>query len=409
MLAQRLFRSCAAPARALCTAGAGGLARRITTSGSALGSRVQPSTMLSVSSGSASSPLLLLSRGHRSSVVRAVIGSSAASVPRRVAPIATRRLLCTPAGGAQERAAAGVSLLKQFASWANQNRSVVGVLVAACCVMYGFYRGSIYIMHFFFNVSDKQIFNIGFVVGILATLMVTGAGVFTQRYLTVNTSQVYRAALARLRANSEVETKLGEFWRSSGFRGYKIESLKEAVQGSERRARTSFLEAPSRRVQMVFMVQGIERSGMISCQAYKRSGDYVFDMIALDLLPTASGKPSEVKEHIPEQLLLRQNLNAQPQPQPARALLARALAGARALTHRSHVLTLLCALTMSCHLTCTRAAAHLPRGKPGPDPLHRARADTRRDARQRPRGGEDGELLVWRVAVRVHARPERDV
>jgi len=104
---------------------------------------------------------------------------------------------------------------------------------------------------------------------------------------------LYRAALARLRANSEVETKLGEFWRSSGFRGYKIESLKEAVQGSERRARTSFLEAPSRRVQMVFMVQGIERSGMISCQAYKRSGDYVFDMIALDLLPTASGKPSE--------------------------------------------------------------------------------------------------------------------
>ena len=186
MLAQRLFRSCAAPARALCTAGAGGLARRITTSGSALGSRVQPSTMLSVSSGSASSPLLLLSRGHRSSVVRAVIGSSAASVPRRVAPIATRRLLCTPAGGAQERAAAGVSLLKQFASWANQNRSVVGVLVAACCVMYGFYRGSIRLMKFFFNVTDKQIFEIGFLVGLLTAVVVIVSGVLTHRHLNLH-------------------------------------------------------------------------------------------------------------------------------------------------------------------------------------------------------------------------------
>jgi len=182
--------------------------------------------------------------------------------------------------------------LKQFAAWANQNRTVVGVLVTATCIMYGFYRGSVYIMHFFFNVSDKQIFEIGFAGGILTALLVVGSGVYAQRYLTVNTSQVYRAAQARLRTHPLVEEKLGEFWRSSGFRGYKIESLKDAVQGSDRRARSTYLEAPSRRVQMIFMVHGIERSGMISCMAHKRSGTYHFDMLALDLLP-AAGKPSE--------------------------------------------------------------------------------------------------------------------
>ena len=66
------------------------------------------------------------------------------------------------------------------------------------------------------------------------------------------------------------------------------------MQGSERRARTSYLEAPSRRVQMIFMVKGIERTGMVSLQAHKRGGDYNFDMLALDLLPSSDGKkPSQ--------------------------------------------------------------------------------------------------------------------
>ena len=43
--------------------------------------------------------------------------------------------------------------------------------------MYGFYRGSVRIMRFFFNVSDKQIFNIGFVGGMVAAAFIVGAGV----------------------------------------------------------------------------------------------------------------------------------------------------------------------------------------------------------------------------------------
>ena len=185
-----------------------------------------------------------------------------------------------------------MSLLRQAAGWANQNRTVVGVLAGAVAVMYGFYRASMWIMHFFFNVSDREIFNIGFVVGLLAAVVVAAGAVYVQRRFTVDADQVYRAALAQLRKHEKAHSVLGEFWRSSGFRGYKVESLKDAVQGSERRQRSSYLEAPSRRIQMLFMVKGVERSGWVSCQAHKRGGEYIFELLSLDVGPSG-GKPPE--------------------------------------------------------------------------------------------------------------------
>lgn len=149
--------------------------------------------------------------------------------------------------------------------------------------MYGFYRSSVRMMKFFFNVSDKQIFTIGFVGGIVAALFIIAAGLWTNRRLSTSVDDVYAAALRELRKHESVEKALGGAWRPSGFRGYKMESLKDAVQGSERRQRSSFLEAPSRRVQMIFMVKGIERNGMVSLEAFKREGEYSFSMLSLDL------------------------------------------------------------------------------------------------------------------------------
>ena len=59
-----------------------------------------------------------------------------------------------------------------------------------------------------------------------------------------------------------VAKAMGGVWHPGTFRGYALESLSEAVSGSERRARSSFFEAPSRRIQMIFMVKGIGRNGM---------------------------------------------------------------------------------------------------------------------------------------------------
>ena len=56
--------------------------------------------------------------------------------------------------------------------------------------MYGFYRGSIRLMKFFFNVSDKQIFEIGFLVGLLTAAVVIVSGVLTHRHLNLHIDEV---------------------------------------------------------------------------------------------------------------------------------------------------------------------------------------------------------------------------
>ena len=67
---------------------------------------------------------------------------------------------------------------------------------------------------------------------------------------------MYRVALRELRKSESVEKALGGVWRPANFRGYSVESLKDAVHGSDRRARKTFFEAPSRRIQMIFMLKG---------------------------------------------------------------------------------------------------------------------------------------------------------
>ena len=68
--------------------------------------------------------------------------------------------------------------------------------------------------------------------------------------------------------------------------------LQDAMRGTERRARSSFLEAPSRRVQMIFVVKGSARDGMVSLEAHKRGGEYKFEMLSVDMGQSA-GMPAE--------------------------------------------------------------------------------------------------------------------
>lgn len=71
--------------------------------------------------------------------------------------------------------------------------------------MYGFYRGSIRLMKFFFNVSDKQIFEIGFLVGLLTAAVVIVSGVLTHRHLNLHIDEV-RLRPARLTAYPRAPT-----------------------------------------------------------------------------------------------------------------------------------------------------------------------------------------------------------
>ena len=115
--------------------------------------------------------------------------SGASLQPWRLAGGSARaRMLCTPAQPAA--AETGPTMLKRALDWAGENRTVVGVLFGAALVMYGFYRGSVRLMRFFFNVSDKQIFEIGFLVGIITAVGIIGAGVATHRHLSLHIDDV---------------------------------------------------------------------------------------------------------------------------------------------------------------------------------------------------------------------------
>jgi len=170
-----------------------------------------------------------------------------------------------------------------------QNRTTVAVVAGMTLVMYGFYRASIRVMRFFLHVPPQQIFTAGFIGGILAGLGIAAAVFIVRRRLTFHVDDIYGAALSELRKFPKVDEALGGAWHQGGFRGYTVESFQEAAIGSERRARSSFFEAPSRRVQMIFMVRGLERDGMVSLEAYKRGGEYIFDMLSLDVGPNADG------------------------------------------------------------------------------------------------------------------------
>jgi len=207
-----------------------------------------------------------------------------APVLRPPLAVRTSRLLCTSSGPSSGSSLSGTATLVQQAyMWARQNTTLIGVLFGSTLVMYGFYRFSMRVMKFFFNVSDKQIFEGGFFLGILSTLVIIGAGVYASRVLTFHVDDVYRAALRELRKHESVEKALGGVWHPGSFRGYAVESISEAMAGSERRARSSFFEAPSRRIQMIFTVKGMGKDGMVSLEAFKRSGAYQFEMLSVDI------------------------------------------------------------------------------------------------------------------------------
>jgi len=235
----------------------------------------QQSRAFSASCGSFTRSVLI---GQRSG---AAAPSAAKSFSLRRPP----RLLCTgpgPSSSAEGTLGAASTAL----AWARQNTTVVGVIFVAAMVMYGFYRFSVRVMKFFFNVSDKEIFTGGFVLGMIAMAAIIGTGMYANRFLSMHTDEIYRAAMRELRKHESVDKAMGGVWHPTGFQGFALESMAEAIQGSERRVRSSFFESPARRVQMIFTVKGIGRNGMVSLEAYKRSGEIHYEMLSLDVQET---------------------------------------------------------------------------------------------------------------------------
>lgn len=202
----------------------------------------------------------------------------------------TRRSLSTSSG--LER----VQIVRQAFAWALENRVVMMVVTGAIVVMYGFYRMSYRVMSFLINVPPHQIFHAGVVSGLIIAAFAGGGFVFLRRRLMTRVEDVYAAALKELRQNEQVTSALGGMWRPGAFQGFAMESFEDALKGSERRSRASYLEIPAQRVQMIFQLKGLDYQGIVSLEAYKRSGEYIFEMLALDVL--ADGALPDDERHL---------------------------------------------------------------------------------------------------------------
>jgi hypothetical protein len=143
------------------------------------------------------------------------------------------------------------------------------------------------------NVFPRPLFNAVHDLNPPPSILLQALAVFGLRsgrmYFRVRIDDVFDAANKAMRtepARSAVKKALGEFWRPGKFRGYALEPLGDATLGSERRARSSYFEIPSQRVQMIFEVKGLDHRGIVSLEAFKRRGEYQFEMLSLDVPAT---------------------------------------------------------------------------------------------------------------------------
>jgi hypothetical protein len=193
---------------------------------------------------------------------------------------------------------------------ANEHRFVLITIAGALIGMYGFYRVTVKVMGFLLHVSDATIFNIGFATGLVAAAAVVAAAVVTHRYTALSVDGLKHAALVAAQEDIRVAQRLGHqfFEAHPTFRAYTFESLRDAIFGSERRARSSFYQLPARRCRLMFQVQGSIHDGVLAVEGFKRVGLYEIEAMALYVTDTGElvhlrGEPQRAMHALFEDVL----------------------------------------------------------------------------------------------------------
>lgn len=223
----------------------------------------------------------------------AISSTSAGAFPRRLFPaacVASKRALSSGSDG--ERSPLQPPSLGQraadLARAANENRLVIITIGTATCAMYGFYRVLMSVTGFLLNVTDATVFNFGFGTGLLAAGAIGAAGVATHRYTALSVEGLRNAAFELMSNDPRVASKLGHKVREAQppFRATVFESMRDALLGSERRARSSYLEMPARRCQLMFQVTGNVHDAMVSVEGFKRNGKYTVEAMTIFVTDT---------------------------------------------------------------------------------------------------------------------------
>eukprot|EP00884_Botryococcus_braunii_P014833 jgi/Botrbrau1/23350/Bobra.0051s0009.1 len=105
---------------------------------------------------------------------------------------------------------------------------------------------------------------------------------YFKRQYTISPDSVYRGALVLLNTNPGILEVMGAPVTGSPLRAYVMTGGGIRMKGLLPRWR-------SRRIQMIFPLTGAERRGLVSLEAKKRKGKYVYKLLAVDV-PAAGGQ-----------------------------------------------------------------------------------------------------------------------
>ena len=176
------------------------------------------------------------------------------------------------------RKAASQSTAKRLESWwASNHRKVyvAGGLVASVIV----WRSMFYVASSFLSLSES-VAEAGFLALALGLVLAVGTFVTWRRRLDPET--VYRRAWAQLTANEAVFRALGAPLVHTETRAFVLSGGGLKIKNWRPRLR-------SRRCHLLFPMSGPQGRAIVSAEAKREKGKYVFKLLAIDVAPPAQG------------------------------------------------------------------------------------------------------------------------
>ncbi|EIE27339.1 hypothetical protein COCSUDRAFT_55352 [Coccomyxa subellipsoidea C-169] len=238
------------------------------------------------SSGSQSSPP---ARGPGSTLVNAgstktVMGTvqqsvkGAGAAAYKLLPGSAKQLVQSASKpGAMQR----VLSLQLEAFWQRHGNKVIGA--GAVFALYMLWRSIFNLTSVFVNLSGAMA-EFGFLA--LAAAVVAWVFLYFRYLYTIRPDAVYRKALVQLNTNPGILEVMGAPVAGSDLRAYVMTGGGLRIKHLKPRLR-------SRRLQMIFPLSGTERRGLVSLEAKKVKGRYVFKLLAVDV-PSAAGPEQRI-------------------------------------------------------------------------------------------------------------------
>lgn len=176
------------------------------------------------------------------------------------------------------RAAASQSTAKRLESWWASNHRKVYV-AGGLFVSLVAWRSMFYVASSFLSLSEA-VAEAGFLA--LALSMVVAVGTFLTWRRRLDPETVYRRAWAQLTANEAASRALGSPLVHTETRAFVLSGGGLKIKGWRPRLR-------SRRCHLLFPISGPLGRGIVSAEAKREKGKYVFKLLTIDVAPPAQG------------------------------------------------------------------------------------------------------------------------